>query len=93
VARAVPGALRSLDAEALASLLEAAMTDAADWRERLLAAAACRAAVKKGQPLAAEAARALLDRLTSARAPAVCPHGAPVVVRLADGLLARLFRW
>jgi DNA mismatch repair protein MutL len=93
VARAVPGALGSLDGEALAALLEAAMSDAADWRERLLATAACRAAVKKGQPLDAETARALLARLTSARAPAVCPHGAPVVVRLADGLLARLFRW
>lgn len=93
VARAVPDALGSLDAEALGAMLEAAMSDAADWRERLLATAACRAAVKKGQPLDAAATHALLARLTATRAPAVCPHGAPVIVRLADGLLARLFRW
>jgi DNA mismatch repair protein MutL len=92
VARAVPAELRALDAAALMTLLAAAMADAADWRERLLAAAACRAAVKKGQPLPADAAHGLLARLAAVRAPAVCPHGAPVVVALPDGLLARLFR-
>ena len=93
VARAVPGELRALGAEALVTLLQSAMADAADWREQLLATAACRAAVKKGQPLDPDAARALLTRLGAARSPAVCPHGSPVVVRLADGLLSRLFRW
>ena len=93
VARAVPGELRALGSEALVALLQSAMADAADWREQLLATAACRAAVKKGQPLDHDAARVLLTRLGAARSPAVCPHGSPVVIRLADGLLSRLFRW
>jgi DNA mismatch repair protein MutL len=93
IARAAPSELRGLGAEALVDLLRAALTDAAGWRERLLATAACRAAIKKGEPLAPDAARELLGRLTTTRAPAVCPHGSPVLVRLADGLLARLFRW
>lgn len=93
VARAVPGELGALGADALVTLLDSAMADAADWRERLLATAACRAAVKKGHPLESDAARELLARLGTTRSPAVCPHGSPVIVRLADSLLARLFRW
>jgi DNA mismatch repair protein MutL len=93
LARAAPASLDGLGPEALVELLQGAMEDAADWRERLLATAACRAAVKKGDPLDGEAARSLLVRLAATRSPAVCPHGAPVVVRLADGLLGRLFRW
>ena len=93
VARAVPGELRGLGADALVALLQSALADAADWREQLLATAACHAAVKKGHALDPDAARTLLTRLGACRSPAVCPHGSPVVVRLADGLLARLFRW
>jgi DNA mismatch repair protein MutL len=93
VARAVPAELGGLGADALVTLLDSAMADAADWRERLLATAACRAAVKKGHPLEHDAARGLLTRLGESRSPAVCPHGSPVIVHLADGLLARLFRW
>ena len=93
IARAAPAELSGLGADALLDLLRAALADAAGWRERLLATAACRAAVKKGDPLDPDGARELLGRLAATHAPAVCPHGSPVVVRLAGGLLARLFRW
>jgi DNA mismatch repair protein MutL len=93
VARAVPAGLGGLEADALIALLTDATIDAADWRTRLLATAACRAAVKKGAPLDLEAARGLLAQLASTSSPAVCPHGSPVAIHLADGLLARLFRW
>lgn len=93
VARTVPGALGGLDPAELAGLLDAALADAAGWRDRLLATAACRAAVKKGDPLAPDAARTLLDRLVRTHSPAVCPHGSPVLVHLPAGLLGRLFRW
>ncbi|MFN8559287.1 MAG: DNA mismatch repair endonuclease MutL [Dehalococcoidia bacterium] len=93
VARAAPAALGALGGEALLELLRAATSESAQWRDHLLATAACRAAVKKGQPLPADAARALLVRTAGTESPAVCPHGAPIVLRLDDGLLSRLFRW
>lgn len=93
VARTVPAALPGMDSDALSELLEAALSDAADWQERLLATAACRAAIKKGQPIDADTARSLLERLSATESPAVCPHGSPVSVRIDGRLLARLFRW
>jgi DNA mismatch repair protein MutL len=93
IARAAPAELSGLGADGLVDLLHAALADAAGWRDRLLATAACRAAVKKGEALEPDAARGLLNKLAATESPAVCPHGSPVVVRLADGLLSRLFRW
>lgn len=93
IARAAPAELSGLGADGLVDLLQAALDDAAGWRDRLLATAACRAAVKKGEPLEPGVARGLLDKLAATESPAVCPHGSPVVVRLAGGLLSRLFRW
>ena len=68
-------------------------TDADEWRERLLASVSCRAAVRKGRPLTPEQARDLLERLAGARAPAVCPHGSPIILHLSDRFLARQFDW
>ncbi len=93
VARSAPALIGGVDAAALAELLDGALRDAAGWRDRLLATAACRAAVKKGRPVDADTARSLLERLQTTAAPAVCPHGSPVTVQIDDRLLTRLFRW
>lgn len=91
--RGAPGDLAALDADGLLALIGEALVDAADWRHRLLANAACHAAVKKGRTLPESAARDLLARLGQTSAPAVCPHGSPVVLHLSGGMLKRLFRW
>jgi DNA mismatch repair protein MutL len=63
------------------------------WRERLLAAVACRSAVKKGRPLPAVRAMALVEDLFHASEPTTCPHGSPVLLQLSRPFLRRQFRW
>ena len=63
------------------------------WRERLLAAVACRSAVKKGHPLPAVRAMALVEDLFHASEPSTCPHGSPVLLQLSRPFLRRQFRW
>jgi DNA mismatch repair protein MutL len=91
--RGAPAGLERLDGEGVLALLDEALADAADWRQRLLATASCRAAVRKGGTLPEGAARELLARLGRAGSPAVCPHGSPVVLHLSGSMLKRLFRW
>jgi DNA mismatch repair protein MutL len=79
--------------EGLLEALREAAADAADWRDRLLATIACRAAIRKGAPITDEQARDLLQRLTSLEAPALCPHGSPVMLQLSRAFLARQFDW
>ncbi len=55
---------------------------AEDRRERLLAAMACKAAVKAGEPLAREKMAYLVEELFKTSQPALCPHGRPIVVRI-----------
>jgi DNA mismatch repair protein MutL len=63
------------------------------WRDRLLATVACRSAVKKGRPLPALQAAALIEELFQAREPTICPHGSPSVLQLSRPFLRRQFRW
>lgn len=91
--RGAPSGLERLDQEAVLTVLGDALADAADWRHRLLATAACHAAVRKGRTIPENVARSLLSRLGSTASPAVCPHGSPVALHLSDGLLKRLFHW
>ena len=55
----------------------------ASLRERVAASLACRAAIKINTPLAAEKMRWLIDRLLLTSSPTTCPHGRPVILRLA----------
>ncbi|HVC31610.1 MAG TPA: DNA mismatch repair endonuclease MutL [Steroidobacteraceae bacterium] len=77
----------------LPELLAEAALDREGWRDRLLASFACRAAIRKGRPLTPAEARDLVTRLGATNAPAVCPHGSPVLLHLPDGFLARQFNW
>jgi DNA mismatch repair protein MutL len=52
-------------------------------REEIAASLACRAAIKVNMPLSPEKMRWLIDRLLLTSSPTTCPHGRPVILRLA----------
>ena len=55
----------------------------ANLRDEIAASLACHAAIKVNMPLAAEKMRWLIDRLLLTSSPTTCPHGRPVILRLA----------
>jgi len=55
----------------------------ATLREEIAASLACHAAIKVNMPLAPEKMRWLIDRLLLTSSPTTCPHGRPVILRLA----------
>ena len=63
------------------------------WRDRLLVQLACRTAVRRGKPLDRPAMRALVEQLGQSRAPAVCPHGSPLLMHVGTDQLERQFGW
>ncbi len=71
---------------------EPAARRAAIPRERLAAAAACKAAVKKGTRLGLEEMRQLLDDLARSGNPHTCPHGCPIAVELRYQELLKRFK-
>jgi DNA mismatch repair protein MutL len=64
-----------------------------EWQERLLVSLACRSAVRRGRDLPHAAMRALAEGLGATAAPAVCPHGSPLLMRIGGDMLARQFGW
>jgi DNA mismatch repair protein MutL len=86
VLRAVPGILKGDEPR---RLVEAAIDDLGGPRggepgvERALAFVACRAAVKAGMPLAHEEMERLVADLGASPTPFFCPHGRPIVSRIA----------
>lgn len=77
----------------LPEVLAEAATGADDWRDRLLASLACRAAIRRGRPLGRAEAHDLVSRLGAVASPAVCPHGSPAILQLPGPFLARQFSW
>jgi len=55
----------------------------ATLRDEIAASLACHSAIKVNMPLAPEKMRWLIDRLLSTSSPTTCPHGRPVILRLA----------
>jgi DNA mismatch repair protein MutL len=55
----------------------------ATLRDDIAASLACHAAIKVNMPLAPEKMRWLIDRLLTTSSPTTCPHGRPVIMRLA----------
>jgi DNA mismatch repair protein MutL len=68
--------LETVDAEKKGSAREA-------LRDDIAASLACHAAIKVNTPLATEKMRWLIDRLLQTSSPTTCPHGRPVILRLA----------
>jgi DNA mismatch repair protein MutL len=67
--------------------------DGETWQERLLVRLSCRTAVRRGRPLAWPAMRALIAGLGNTAAPAVCPHGSPLLMHVTAEMLERQFGW
>src|SRR5262249_15752278 len=55
----------------------------ASLRDEIAASLACHAAIKVNMPLTPEKMRWLIDRLLNTSSPTTCPHGRPVILRLA----------
>ena len=101
----MPGVLPGLSGDALAALgqpdellktlLALADEEAAGetWKERLWVELACRTAVRRGRPLERSAMRALVEALGHTAAPAVCPHGSPLLLRIDQDHFTRAFGW
>lgn len=68
-----------------------ALPEPAAARERALAAMACKAAVKAGQPLELREMRELVLQLERTPRPATCPHGRPTMIHLSHSQLEREF--
>ncbi len=60
-------------------------------RHRMMAYAACRGAIKKGDSLNIRQMRELISELFATSRPFVCPHGRPTIVRFTPDELGRLF--
>jgi DNA mismatch repair protein MutL len=79
--------------DGLAEILESASVESDDWREHLLIRLACRSATRRGKPLSLHEGRALLDQLAHTKTPAICPHGAPIILQFNRRFLDRQFAW
>jgi DNA mismatch repair protein MutL len=88
----LPGAARSL-AASVHELALAAAVDSDDWLDALRASLACRAAIRRGQSLTPAEQQALLSDLSDVSAPAVCPHGSPLILAYSPEFLANAFEW
>ena len=82
-------------AEALAMVADEAERagDGETWQERLLVRLSCRTAVRRGRALDRPAMRALVEGLGHTAAPAVCPHGSPLLMHVGADVLERQFGW
>jgi DNA mismatch repair protein MutL len=77
----------------LEQVMEEASDERQDWRERLLIQLACRSAIRRGKALNLGESTRLLEQLGRAATPAVCPHGAPIVLHFGRKFLERQFGW
>ncbi len=90
----VPGAtVDRLVRQMLAEVLEWRQTEGMErLRHRIVATAACHAAVRANHPLDAPRMRAIVDDLLGTTMPMTCPHGRPVLLRLTLDRLEKEFR-
>lgn len=76
----------------LERLSETGVSEAAAAHGLLAAGMACHRAVRAGASLDPAEAQGLLDRLETAREPAICPHGRPTYFKITTAELARRFQ-
>ncbi len=70
-----------------------AAEDSPDWEDHLLIGLACRSALRRGRELGSGEQMALLKALAAVAAPAVCPHGSPVLLHYSRTFLIDKFDW
>ncbi|MBC8031037.1 MAG: DNA mismatch repair endonuclease MutL [Pyrinomonadaceae bacterium] len=79
-----PGEARNMLAEILDTVDAEKKGSARETlRDDIAASLACHAAIKVNMPLTPEKMRWLIDRLLQTSSPTTCPHGRPVILRLA----------
>src|SRR5438270_6189390 len=74
-------------------LAELAAEDSTDWEDHLLIGLACRSALRRGRDLGIDEQRALITALAAVSAPAVCPHGSPILLHYSRTFLIDKFDW
>jgi DNA mismatch repair protein MutL len=92
--RSVPGSVGHEQlAGHLSELAHIAAEDSNDWQDRLLIGLACRSALRRGRELGIDEQRSLITSLAHASAPAVCPHGSPILLHYSRTFLIDKFDW
>ena len=77
----------------LSELAHIAAEDSSDWQDRLLIGLACRSALRRGRELGLDKQHSLITSLANASAPAVCPHGSPILLHYSRTFLIDKFDW
>ncbi|HJT59214.1 MAG TPA: DNA mismatch repair endonuclease MutL [Ktedonobacteraceae bacterium] len=77
----------------LHELAQIAAEDSSDWEDRLLIGLACRSAMRRGRALGLDEQRSLINALATVAAPAVCPHGSPILLHYSRTFLIDKFDW
>jgi DNA mismatch repair protein MutL len=77
----------------LHELAEIAAEDSTDWEDHLLIGLSCRSALRRGRVLGHDEQRSLLSTLAAVSAPAVCPHGSPILLHYSRTFLIDKFDW
>ena len=77
----------------LRELAQIAAEDSNDWEDRLLIGLACRSAMRRGRALGLDEQRSLINVLATVAAPAVCPHGSPILLHYSRTFLIDKFDW
>lgn len=77
----------------LQELAESAAEDSPDWEDHLLINLACRSALRRGRDLSMGEMTTLLNALANVAAPAVCPHGSPILLHYSRSFLIERFGW
>jgi DNA mismatch repair protein MutL len=85
------GREESILREVLEGYDESGETRTTPSRDALAATFACKAAIKSGDKLSQEEMHVLIERLFETQMPYVCPHGRPIVIKLAIDELDRRF--
>ena len=78
--------------EILVGVLEKPEVTAAAIREKVIATAACRGAIKAGDELNIKQMEMLLDELSKTDYPYTCPHGRPTILKFSTGELDKMFK-
>ncbi|HTI13386.1 MAG TPA: DNA mismatch repair endonuclease MutL [Dictyobacter sp.] len=77
----------------LQELTEIAAEDSTDWMDHLFINLACHSALKRGRDLSIGEQKTLLNALAQVMAPAVCPHGSPILLHYSRAFLIDKFDW
>jgi DNA mismatch repair protein MutL len=85
------GSEESILREMLESYEEYERVGTFSQREALAAGFSCKAAIKAGERLTQEEMQSLIEQLFQTKMPYVCPHGRPIVIKLALDELDRRF--